>query len=52
MSLQMTTRTKDAEAYKSKLRRITHAQLEIITTEHLYNKTATKMMFKQSFFEK
>ncbi|MFB2746763.1 hypothetical protein [Aeromonas veronii] len=52
MSLQMTTRTKEAEAYKAKLRCITHAQLEVITAEHLYNETATKLMFKQSFFEK
>jgi hypothetical protein len=50
MSLQMTTRTKDAEAYKAELRRITQNQLEIITGEHLYDDTTTKMLFNQGFF--
>ncbi|WP_394143055.1 hypothetical protein [Vibrio atypicus] len=52
MSLQMTTRTKEAEAYKAELRRITHTQLEVITAEHLYNATTTKLLFNQEFFEK
>lgn len=52
MSLQMTTRTKDAEAYKTELRRITHTQLKVITAEHLYSDTTTKMLLKEGFFEK
>lgn len=52
MTLQMTTRTKDAEAYKTELRRITHTQLKVITTEHLYSATTTKLLFKQGVFEK
>jgi len=52
MSLQMTTRTKDAEAYKTELRRITHTQLKVITAEHLYSDTTTKLLFKEGFFEK
>ncbi|EIO5099398.1 hypothetical protein LQN35_004784 [Vibrio parahaemolyticus] len=52
MSLQMSMKTKEAEAYQTELRCITHAQLKVITDEHLYSETTTKMLFKNGFFGK